>query len=240
MRPAGEFPVVRFPLSLGLTVGTIASANLLSHRVLPQFPGLPNADALVAVGLVGCLTVVARTSDLSAEDLGLARRSWGSGLRWGGIAAALVAAGYGIAALVPGVAGVVEADVTVWPDALFKALVVIPLTTVIPEEFAFRGVLWGLLRRQSGRRIATVVSSALFGLWHVFPALGGGAANESVAGVVGDGALGVLVRVLGTVLFTGLAGVLFCELRARSGSLLAPILLHWAVNGFGELFVLLG
>jgi membrane protease YdiL (CAAX protease family) len=162
-----------------------------------------------------------------------------SGLRWGGVAAALVAAGYGIVAVIPGVAGAVDADVTTWPDALFKALVVIPLTTVIPEEFAFRGVLWGLLRRQSGRRIATAVSSALFGLWHVFPALGGGAANESVAGVVGDGVVGVLLRLLGTVLFTGLAGVLFCELRARSGSLLAPILLHWAVNGFGELFVLL-
>jgi membrane protease YdiL (CAAX protease family) len=224
---------VRFPLSLGLTLGTMAAANVLTHRVVP------GADAAIALGLVGGLAIVARASELGADDLGLARRSWMSGLRWGGVAAALVAAGYGIVAVIPGVAGAVDADVTTWPDALFKALVVIPLTTVIPEEFAFRGVLWGLLRRQSGRRIATAVSSALFGLWHVFPALGGGAANESVAGVVGDGVVGVLLRLLGTVLFTGLAGVLFCELRARSGSLLAPILLHWAVNGFGELFVLL-
>jgi membrane protease YdiL (CAAX protease family) len=150
----------------------------------------------------------------------------------------VVAAGYGVAALIPGVAGAVAGDAPSWPDALLRALVIIPLTTVIPEEYAFRGVLWGLLRRQSGRRVATAVSSALFGLWHVFPALGGGAANDSVAGVLGDGVAGAVLRVAGTVLFTGLAGVLFCELRARSDSLLAPILLHWAVNGFGELFVL--
>jgi membrane protease YdiL (CAAX protease family) len=31
--------------------------------------------------------------------------------------------------------------------------------------------------------------------------------------------------------------VLFCELRARSDSLLAPMLAHWAVNGLGEVFV---
>jgi membrane protease YdiL (CAAX protease family) len=228
---------VRFPLSLGLTLGTMASANLLSHRVVPQVQGLPGADAAVGLGLVGGLTVVARASDLSAADLGLARRTWASGLRWGGVVAAVVAAGYGIAALIPGVSGAVAGDPASWPDALLRALVVIPLTTVIPEEYAFRGVLWGLLRRQSGRRVATVVSSALFGLWHVFPALGGGAANDSVAGVLGDGVAGAVLRVAGTVLFTGLAGVLFCELRARSDSLLAPILLHWAVNGFGEIFV---
>jgi membrane protease YdiL (CAAX protease family) len=229
---------VRFGLSLGLTLGTMVSANVLSHRVVPQLQGLPGAEAAVGLGLVGGLTVVARASDLSAADLGLARRTWASGLRWGGVAAAVVAAGYGIAALIPGIAGAVAGDAPSWPDALLKALVLIPLTTVIPEEYAFRGVLWGLLRRQSGRRVATAVSSALFGLWHVFPALGGGAANDSVAGVLGDGVAGAVLRVAGTVLFTGLAGVLFCELRDRSDSLLAPILLHWAVNGFGELFIL--
>ena len=228
---------MRFGLSLGLTLGTMVSANVLSHRVVPQLQGLPGAEAAVGLGLVGGLTVVARASDLSAADLGLARRTWASGLRWGGVAAAVVAAGYGIAALIPGIAGAVAGEAPSWPDALLKALVLIPLTTVIPEEYAFRGVLWGLLRRQSGRRVATAVSSALFGLWHVFPALGGGAANDSVAGVLGDGVAGAVLRVAGTVLFTGLAGVLFCELRDRSDSLLAPILLHWAVNGLGELFV---
>ena len=223
---------MRFPVSLGLTLGTMASANLLSNRIVPQ------ADALVGLGLVGGLAAIARASDLGADDLGLARRRWGAGLRWGGISAAVVAAGYGIAALTPAVRDLIAESTNSWSETLFKALVVIPLVTVIPEEFAFRGVLWGLLRRESGRRVATIVSSALFGLWHVLPALGGGAANESVSGAVGDGLAATVLLVAGTVVLTGLAGVLFCELRARSGSLLAPILLHWAINGLGELFVM--
>jgi membrane protease YdiL (CAAX protease family) len=32
---------------------------------------------------------------------------------------------------------------------------------------------------------------------------------------------------------TFVAGVVLCELRRRSGSLLAPLGLHWATNGLG-------
>jgi hypothetical protein len=46
----------------------------------------------------------------------------------------------------------------------------------------------------------SLVSSALFGWWHVLPSLG----------------------LAATVLFTGLAGVVFCELQGCSGRLLAP------------------
>ena len=224
---------MRFSLSLGATLGTLVTANLLSHRVPP------GADVAVGMGMTGGLVLIARAADLSADDLGLGRRRLPAGLRWGGVAAAATAAGYGVAALLPITANAVPETTVSWPAILLKVLVVIPLATVIPEEFAFRGVLWGLLRRKSGRAWATGVSSALFGLWHVQSALGGGSANESVAAVVGDGAAGVALRVIGTVLFTGLAGVLFCELRARSGSLVAPMLLHWAVNGLGEIFVAL-
>ena len=223
---------MRFPVSLGLTLTIVGEAPRSAHRIAP------NADAAVGLGMVGGLAVIARASDLGADDLGLARRTWGAGLRWGAVSAAVVAAGYGVAALIPAIRDVTAESSTSWPDALVKALVVIPLVTVIGEEFAFRGVLWGLLRRESGRRAATIVSSALFGLWHVLPSWGGGAANESVADAVGDGPAGIAFRVLGTVVLTGLAGVVFCELRARSGSLLAPIMLHWAINGFGELFLL--
>jgi membrane protease YdiL (CAAX protease family) len=41
------------------------------------------------------------------------------------------------------------------------------------------------------------------------------------------------------VLFTAAAGCLFCELRRRSGSLLAPMGLHWATNALGYLFAFL-
>ena len=223
---------MRFPVAVGLTLGIMLAANVLANRVIPD------ADVVVGLALVAGLTVVAKGSGLTDDDLGLARRTWGSGLRWGGAAAVIVTVGYSIGAAIPAVRQAVTDSALPWQATVVKALVVIPLATVIPEEFAFRGVLWGLIRRESGQRVATAVSSVLFGLWHVLPALAGGGANESVSGVLGAGPGGTALLVVGTVLFTGLAGVLFCELRVRSGSLLAPILLHWAVNGVGELFLL--
>jgi membrane protease YdiL (CAAX protease family) len=35
---------------------------------------------------------------------------------------------------------------------------------------------------------------------------------------------------------TAVAGVVLCELRRRSGSLAAPMALHWAVNSLGYAF----
>jgi len=187
--------------------------------------------------MVGGLAAVGRASRLSVGDLGLARRAVPAGLRWGGTAAAVTAACYGVAALVPKVQKATALPTESWSASLLQALVVIPLVTVLPEEFAFRGVLWGLLNRRSGRRLASWLSGGVFGLWHVLPALGGGAANESAGGVLGHGLAGSAALVAGTVLFTGLGGVVLAELRARSDSLVAPILLHWAINGFGVLFV---
>ena len=59
--------------------------------------------------------------------------------------------------------------------------------TVLFEEVAFRGVLWGLLRRGHGTLTATVVSSALFGLWHVLPSLGLATDNQAIGSTVGKG-----------------------------------------------------
>jgi membrane protease YdiL (CAAX protease family) len=221
---------VRFRATLGGTLAALAAANVLAHRV-------PAASVLIGVGLTGTLAAVARAGRLTAADLGLARRSWPSGVRWGGACAAVVATGYGVAMLVPAARGLVTGAGPGWGPTLLAALVVIPLGTVIPEEFAFRGVLWGLLRRRCGPRVATLVSSGLFGLWHVAPALAAGPANDAMSAVVGSGPLGVAVRVIATVGFTGAAGVLLCEVRARSNSLLAPIALHGAVNGIGQIVV---
>jgi membrane protease YdiL (CAAX protease family) len=96
-------------------------------------------------------------------------------------------------------------------------------------------VLWGLLRRIGGTVVATTVSSALFGLWHILPSLGLATDNEAIGSAVGQGRSAQVIAVLGTVVFTGLSGVVFCELRRRSGSILAPAGLHWAVNGLSVL-----
>jgi membrane protease YdiL (CAAX protease family) len=83
--------------------------------------------------------------------------------------------------------------------------------------------------------MATGVSSALFGLWHILPSLGLATDNEAIGSAVGQGRSAQVIAVLGTVAFTAASGVVFCELRRRSGSLLAPAGLHWAVNGLSVL-----
>jgi len=45
----------------------------------------------------------------------------------------------------------------------------------------------------------------------------------------------MLAGVLLAVIATATAGLVFTWLRRRSGSLIAPIALHWSLNGLGAL-----
>ena len=198
------------------------------------------AHLAVGLGLTAGLLALARAGGLTPADLGLARSTWPAGLRWGATAAALIGLAYALAYLLAPVRqSLPESEGGIGRAALWTLLVVIPLGTVLPEELAFRGLLLPLLGRSRGPLAATLVSSGLFGLWHVLPSLGGGTANAAIAGVVGADAAGTAVRVVATVLFTSVAGVVLCWLRLRSGSLLAPLLAHWTVNGLGVIVALL-
>jgi uncharacterized protein len=221
------------PRAVGLVLGGLAAGLVLDRAVA-------GVHVAVGLGLAAGLLVVARAAGLTAAELGLARAAVPAGLRWGGAAAALVGAAYLLALLVGPVRDVIpEGEGGVGRTALAVLLVGIPLGTVLPEELAFRGVLPALLGRRFGVLAATLVSSGLFGLWHVLAALGGGATNTAIAGVVGGDAAGTAARVAVTVLATSAAGVVLCWLRLRSGSLLAPILAHWTVNALGVIVTLL-
>jgi membrane protease YdiL (CAAX protease family) len=191
------------------------------------------AGPVCAAGLV----VIARLAGLSWRDLGLGAGTWRPGMRWAAVVIAVVGLVLAAAAALP-LTREAFRDTRYrleWGNALLTALVLIPLGTVLVEEVAFRGVLWGLLRRVRGTGTATVVSSALFGLWHVLPSLGLAAENEAIGGAVGRGRSAQAATVLATVLFTALSGVVFCELRRRSGSILASAGLHWATNALSVL-----
>lgn len=183
------------------------------------------------------LILLARRAGLSYDELGLGRRHATRGLVFAAVEVALVIAVYLVAAAIPFTREAFHDQryQLSLGAAAVTAFVVIPLSTVIPEEIAFRGVLLGLFARRSRPIVAAAASSALFGLWHVLPSLRLSRANPAVSSVVGAGVVGALLGVLGAVLFTSAAGMLLCELRRRSGSLLAPIGLHWAVNGLGVL-----
>jgi membrane protease YdiL (CAAX protease family) len=216
--------------SIGSAIGVLATANVLSHRVVPR------ASVVVAAAEVAGLAAIARSAGVTADEVGLHRDRLAAGARWGGAAAGMVAAGYAVALANPGTRAAISGSGASPGRAAVRAAAIIPLTTVLPEEYAFRGVLAALLARRFGARPARFVTAGLFGLWHVLPGLaGGGAANDAVQQVVGSGRRAAVLRVGGTVLVTVVGGLLMGAVRSRSGSLLAPVLLHWAINGLGEL-----
>ena len=217
-------------LAVIITIVILVVVNVVDVRV-------PHASLVAGPACAAVLLALARLAGLSWPELGLGRGTWRPGMLW---AAAII----GIVALVLAAGAALPATREAfrdsryhlgWAQALRTAFVLIPVGTVLVEEVAFRGVLWGLLRRTHGTVVATAVSSALFGLWHILPSMGLTASSPAIGSAVGRGRSAQEATVVGTVLFTALSGVIFCELRRRSGSVLASAGLHWAVNGLGVL-----
>lgn len=205
--------------ALALVVLVLMTHNLVGNLVLPPALYVPVNLAVAAV-LLG----IARASGIPWAELGLGRSSVGRGAALGAAAFLLVAITIVVAALVPAtrplfvdqrVAKVTGAAVA------YQALVRIPLGTVVLEEVAFRGVLLAALGRVTSTGAAVGWSSALFGLWHVVPTVEALRANRLALSAA---------AVTAAVVATAAAGAVFCWLRLRSGSLVAPALAHVATN----------
>jgi membrane protease YdiL (CAAX protease family) len=222
----------RILLVLGAVVLVLAAVNV-ADKYGPHHTGLI-AGPTVAIALV----LLARRAGLTWHDLGLSKRTLLPGLKYAIGAVAAVAIVYTIGIALPLTRPAFH-DVRYHlhlSAALMTAFIVVPLGTVLLEEVAFRGVLLGLVRRHRGATWASITSSVLFGLWHILPSLRLGHANQAVGAVLGTDLAGTVLTVGCVVAFTALAGALLCELRRRSGSLLASAALHWATNGMGLLF----
>lgn len=216
----------------GLGPEIVAGASVLAYSlalntVVPKSWYIP--ANLAAAGL---LTAYALRSGATTEDLGLQRErmreGWSLGWKVAVPVAAIVLAGIALPATRDLFTGD-EAMNMPAADAAFDMLVRIPLGTVIPEELIFRGALFGLLARRHGPVKAAIVSSLLFGVWHVFPTLDSLQTNP--AGDVAETyAFGHGLATLGTVGLTAAAGLGFSWLRLRSGSILAPMLAHLSIN----------
>lgn len=218
--------------AVGIVIAVLALTNLADNRWAPSYHLL--TAVLVGALLLGVLFRAGGTW----ADAGLDPAALGRGARWALVLIGLVCVVYLAAALLPGTRGLFadqrHSGLTGGQVAL-RMLVTVPVGTVLLEEVAFRGVLYGLVNRACGVVPATVVSSVLFGLWHILPSLRLAAEKPGLSPLFGHSAFGAALTSAGAVLFTTAAGVLFCELRRRSGSLLAPMGLHWAVNALGYL-----
>ena len=218
-------------VATGVVVAALATVNLAQHL-------LAGSTWLGPVAAVALL-VFARWSGLSWSQLGLHRDRLRSGFAWGFGAIALVAVVYLVGVFVPLTRpAFLDARYHLGlHGALFTAFVVIPLGTILLEEVAFRSVLWGMLSRHATTVRVLLVSSALFGLWHILPSLHIATANQGVGDAVrGAGAAAGVLVIAGIVAFTAVGGVVAGELRRRSGSVLASAGMHWATNSLGVLF----
>jgi uncharacterized protein len=201
-----------------LTIGLLVAGLALRTTVVGAA-----GDFWINVASIGSLALLARAASMTAGEVGVQREFVGSGLRWGGIAFAVITVVLVVASALPATSGFFDddrADIGAG-ELLLKVLVVIPIGTVLFEEVAFRGVLLGLLRRLSSARAAVASAAILFGFWHVPTAWNTSSASANTAR---------LAAVAGTVVATTLAGLAFCFLRLRSRSIVAPILAHIATN----------
>jgi len=212
-------PVVRL-------TGTVAALLGWSAVVVPALPGAPGIRTAANLAGVAVLVAATRAAGYGWRELGVSRTTWRRGLRWGSGALLVVGGVYGVALAVPALYGLLEDEaVAAMPagEVVVRALVLIPLGTVLCEELAIRGVLSAVAARALPQPAALVVTAVVFGLWHLVPAYRDGGAGEAVAAVA----------------VTTLGGLVFGLLRQRSGSVLAPMGLHLGTNSLGLLAVVL-
>ena len=217
-------------LDIAIVVVVLALTNVIAHFTTP----LASVATVPAAAVL--LVMLLRSRGLGWAELGLGREHWKSGLWYALAAVVLVLTVIAVGALLPWTRPLFMNDrYATLSGALIASMVLIPLQTVIPEELAFRGVLHGALTRAWGFRGAVAAGSLLFGFWHIATSLGLTSNNVGFGRLLGGGIPGEVAGVLLAVAATAVGGFVFTWLRRRSGSLLAPIALHWSLNGLGAL-----
>lgn len=184
----------------------------------------------------GFLVALARWSGLGPSRIGLDRRHLWRAAVVGLLGLGLVGLVFGAALALPALRIIFVGRGMGAPaagDLLWQVLVRIPLGTVVLEEVAFRGVLPALFGAGRHWRWGAVLgTAALFGLWHVYPAL---ALQHNVLVRESFGSLPVAVLPVVVMLAAAGAGVLLYWWRHAGRGLLSPALVHLATNS-GSLF----
>lgn len=118
-------------------------------------------------------------------------------------------------------------------QAAYELLVRIPFATSASEELMFRSALEGILARTRSPLRAALLSAPLFGAWHVLPTLDRLHSNPGLKSVHEGRVARRAAVVAGTVGITAAASLGLSWLRRRTGSVIAPILLHYSINAGG-------
>ncbi|MBX4188961.1 CPBP family intramembrane metalloprotease [Candidatus Saccharibacteria bacterium] len=160
---------------------------------------------------------------LTLSDIGLSRSKLGAGVKYALVAIFLISIVLLIVYLI---------NSNIFRDkrydqplgtALTAGLLLLPLKVVLFEELAFRGIMPALLKDLGSKPWAILlISSVLFGLWHILTA-----PKSSSLTVSGHSNL-IIIFTIFMATFAG--GVALYLLRQYSDSLVSSIMVHWFVN----------
>lgn len=129
-----------------LFVGAVSVALVAYSSTIQLVPAYTALYVPLNLGATAVLLAAARRAGLGRDDLALRPGALGSGVRWGGAIALVAAVGLGVALAVPALHPLLEdervGDIG-YGLLAYRTLIRIPLGTVVLEEIAFRGVLFG-------------------------------------------------------------------------------------------------
>jgi len=207
------------------TVGALAVHSLALDRWIPA-----TLHDTVNLATPVALLALARREEIDWGELGLDPHNIGRGVVIGGAAGALAIVTVAALASAPATRGFFHDERVVdigRREAMYHSFLRIPVATAAAEELLFRGVLVAGMKRRRSPRTTALLSSVLFGLWHILPTLRTYKGNP-----IQDLSLqrGRSVALGAAIAATSVAGGAFLWLRKVSGSLVAPTVAHAAIN----------
>jgi membrane protease YdiL (CAAX protease family) len=182
-------------------------ANIISNLVLDPVWHIP-----FQLGILGISMLIATRAGTTWTSMGLRKDRAKRGFIVGGVIIGLITIGFVVAiaaaAVFPDVRPIFDNTEVIENSTgfvLFQAFVRIPLATAFYEEVLFRGVIFGMLTRRHSPLLAAVITSLLFGLWHIAPTI----ADPPNAQLDPNGLLDIAKLAVFAVVGTAPAGLAF-------------------------------
>ncbi|MEN8039880.1 MAG: CPBP family intramembrane glutamic endopeptidase [Actinomycetota bacterium] len=201
-------------------------ANVISNEVLSDVWHIPFNLGILAVALL-----IARRAGTTWTTMGLRKDRRRQGVAVGVVVIGVIAIGVAIAIVIPATREAFKDDRIIENSAawgFYQAFVRIPLATALYEEVLFRGIVFGMLIRRRSVLVAGLMTSVLFGLWHILPTLD--TLQTNPAGNLFTGAIGLVIAIAGAIAGTFVAGLGFLWIRLYANSTYAAWLAHIGTN----------
>lgn len=206
-------------------------ANIIGNEVLADAWHIP-----FNLGVLGVALLIARRAGTTWTTMGLRSDRWRRGATVGGVVIGIIAVGVSVGIALPATRELFRDERIIsnsigW--VLFQASVRVPLATALYEEVLFRGIVFGMLIRRRSPLVAALITSVLFGLWHILPTLD--TIQTNPAGNPFTGSVGLVIAIGGAIAGTFVAGLGFLWVRLYANSTYAAVLAHIGTNSIAML-----